>query len=210
MKQRALKIMVVDDDEQRGLALADVLRQNGYAVTDLVSNEDDLLCLVMQTEPDVVLIDVTMPSRDTLEQLSTLHRNVPRPVVMFAQADDEETIEQAVRAGASVYLVDGLNRSRVRPVIDVAIAHFRQHQALRQELDEARTSLEDRKHIDRARGLLMERGNLSEQEAFAKLRRLAMDRKMKIGQVARDIVRTGRAHSPAPAKSAARDEELKP
>jgi response regulator NasT len=120
--------------------------------------------------------------------MAILHRDNPRPVVMFAEEGDSGTIERAVRAGVSAYVVDGLNPSRVKPIVDVAIARFREFQALRQELQETRSQLADRKQIDRAKGLLMKHRGLDEQEAYAAMRKMAMDRGQKMGEVANNII----------------------
>jgi len=199
-----LKILVVDQDRQRGQTLAQVLRISGYAVVNHISCEDFLPNIVKESKPDVILIDLDSPDRDTLENLATIDRVKPCPVVMFAKDDDEKTIDRAVRAGVSAYIVDGMSEWRVKPVIDVAVAHFRQYQALRVKLEEAEASLGDRKWIDRAKGLLMSQRQISEPEAFALLRKLAMDRKQKLGEVARSVAQTlepaGRPRKPvAPA-----------
>jgi len=181
-------ILVVDDDQQRGQALAQVLRVSGYLVVSHISQRDHLPAIVEKTQPDIILIGVASPDRDTLEQLTSIHRDAPRPVVMFARDDDEQTIARAVRAGVSAYIVDGISSSRVKPIIDVAVAHFRQHQSLRMELEKTKTTLEDRIVIDRAKGLLMQQRGLSEPDAYGMMRKLAMDRKVRLGQVARDIL----------------------
>lgn len=186
--ENALKILVVDQDRKRGHTLSEVLRISGYDVVNHVTCEDFLPNVVTESQPDVILIDLDSPDRDTLEHLAAIDRELPRPVVMFAKDDDEKTIERAVRAGVSAYIVDGMSDSRVKPVIDVAVAHFRQYQAVRIELDKALTSLEDRKSIDRAKALLIEQRRISEPEAYGLMRKLAMDRKQRLGQVARDIL----------------------
>ncbi len=187
-REHSLKILVVDQDRRRGQTLSDVLRISGYDVVNHVTCEDFLPNIVAESQPDVILIDLDSPDRDTLEHLAVIDRDLPRPVVMFAKDDDEKTIERAVRAGVSAYIVDGMSDWRVKPVIDVAVAHFRQYQTLRIELDKAKTSLEDRKSIDRAKALLIEQRGVSEPEAYALMRKLAMDRKQRLGQVARDIL----------------------
>ena len=185
-----LKILVIDEDDQRGQTLAAVLTATGYDVVGRSGNDAYLPSIVDKVGPDLVLIDVASPDRDTLEQLNALHREHPRPVVMFAQDDDQDTISRAVRAGVSAYILDGLENARVKPIIDVAIAHFRHHQSLRVELERASAALDDRKAIDRAKGLLMDRRGVSEPDAYALLRKLAMDRKAKLGDIAREVVAT--------------------
>lgn len=188
MSVPALRILVIDEDAKRGATLAQVLRVTGYDVVERSNAHTHLPNLVADARPDLVLINLTSPDRDTLEQLTLMHEKSPRPVVMFAKDDDASTIQSAVRAGVSAYIVDGLASQRVKPIIDVAVAHFRQHQSVRDELDKARTSLEERKHLDRAKSLLMRQRGIAEPEAHALLRKLAMDRKLRIGQVAQQVI----------------------
>ncbi|MEO1235829.1 MAG: ANTAR domain-containing protein [Planctomycetota bacterium] len=185
---KRLRILVIDEDAQRGETLAAVLRVTGYDAVVQAAGAAYLPNLVADAQPDLVLIDLDSPDRDTLEQLSVMHRETPRPVVMFAQDDDEHTIQSAVRAGVSAYVVDGMGLSKVKPVIDVAIAHFRQHQSMRDELDRTKTSLEERKFVDRAKVLIMKQRGLSEPDAYALLRKFAMDRKTRIGLVAQQLI----------------------
>ncbi|MEM8782105.1 MAG: ANTAR domain-containing protein [Planctomycetota bacterium] len=188
MTQPHLRILVLDEDAQRGATLAAVLRVTGYDVVEWSDTQTHLPNLVADAQPDVVLINLTSPDRDTLEQLTQIRDEAPRPVVMFAQDDDEHTIQSAVRAGVSAYIVDGLSTGRVKPIIDVAVAHFRQHQAVREELDKARNSLDERKHVGRAKALLMRQRGIGEPDAYALLRKLAMDRKLRIGQAAQQVI----------------------
>ncbi len=185
-----LKILVIDEDDQRGQTLAAVLEATGYQVVSRSGDDAYLPSVVAEVQPDLVLIDVASPDRDTLEQLSALGQELPRPVVMFARDEDQDTIARAVRAGVSAYITEGLANARVKPIIDVAIAHFRHHQSLRIELERASAALDDRKSIDRAKGLLMARRRIAEPDAYALLRKLAMDRKAKLGDVAREVVAT--------------------
>lgn len=186
--QLGLRILVIDEDEQRGATLAQVLRVTGYEVIAQKTGHPHLPNLVRDVQPDLVLIDLTAPDRDTLEQLTLMSENTPKPVVMFSQDDDEATIQAAVRAGVSAYIVDGLSAPRVKPIIDVAIAHFSHTQAMRQELEKTKSSLSERKYVDRAKAHLMRQRQISEAEAYSLLRKFAMDRKQRIGEVARQLV----------------------
>ena len=193
-----LRILVIDEDPDRGQSLAKVLRATGYEVVSRSGSDAYLPATVDDVAPDLILIDVASPSRDTLEALGALHRDRPRPVVMFAKDDDEDTIARAVRAGVTAYQLEGVETARIKPIIDVAIAHFRHHQSIRVELERASAALDDRKAIDRAKGLLMERRGVSEPDAYALLRKVAMDRKQKLGDVAREVLRAAERVSPAP------------
>lgn len=195
-----IRVMVADDNETRGRLLVQVLTDSGYDVVGLAGPGMYLPTQVAEAKPDIILVDTDAPSRDTLEQLSHIHQNMPRPVVMFSSDENRETIEAAVRAGVSAYISQGLSNSRVQPIIDVAIAHFRQHQTMREELERTRTSLEERKQIDRAKGIIMKQKNCTEDEAFVLLRRMAMDQKKRIGQVAFDIVQVAGLFSESPVR----------
>lgn len=183
-----LKVMLVDDQPARAALLEQALRDHQFAVIARLSSAAGLADQVQQLQPDIIIIDLESPDRDTLENMAILHRDNPRPVVMFAEEDDSGAIGRAVRAGVSAYVVDGLHPSRVKPIVDVAIARFREFQALRQELQETRSQLADRKQIDRAKGLLMKHRGLDEQEAYAAMRKMAMDRSQKMGEVANNII----------------------
>lgn len=180
--------MLVDDDRDRLALLRGALVSSGHEVIAEVSTGSDLSSAVSRHQPDVVLIDVDAPSRDTLESLGRISRDRPRPIVLFANKSDIETTRRAIRAGVSAYVVDGLSASRLKSVIEVAIARFDEHQALKRELEETKIRLADRRDIDRAKGVLMQRRNLSENDAYELLRRMAMDRNLKLGDAARALL----------------------
>jgi response regulator NasT len=138
--------------------------------------------------PDVIVIDTESPSRDVLEHLVVMSQHTPRPVVMFASDGAVETIREAVRAGVSAYVVDGLDPARVRPIVDAAVARFEELQGLREQLAEANLRLDERKLIERAKGILMKARGLDEEEAYRALRRMAMDKNRRIGEVARNVI----------------------
>lgn len=183
-----LKVMVVDDTLERVQTLRLALAQAGYEVIEHVGSTVDLHRRVAEIKPDVIIIDTDSPDRDTLENLCVISRDEPRPVVMFAHDDDSAKIREAVRAGVSAYVVDGLALERVKPIIDVAIARFEQFQALRQELAQNEEKLAERKVVERAKGILMKGRNLSEDEAYRALRQQAMDNNTRLGDVARQVI----------------------
>lgn len=185
---RRIRVMVADDNEVRGQLLVEILVENGYDVVAMAGPDSYLPTQVAHAEPDLILIDTDAPTRDTLEQLTLIKQDMPRPVVMFSADEAQDTIRAAVSAGVSAYIVDGLSNSKVKPVIDVAIAHFQQHQSMREELERTKVSLDERKTIDRAKGIVMKKKGCSEDEAFVLLRKVAMDQKKRIGQVAAEIV----------------------
>lgn len=183
-----MRVMLVDDDPARIAALEMPLRALGHEVVATVVTTADLQAAVRRYQPDVILIDVDAPSRDTLESLDQVSRDQPRPIVLFASQSDPETIRRAVRAGVSSYVVDGLNPARLKPILEVAIARFQEFQALHRELEETRIKLADRKDIERAKGLLMKRRGLDENAAHEMLRSMAMDRNLKLGDAARALI----------------------
>ena len=183
-----LTVMLVDDQPARAALLEQALRDHGYTVIARLSSAAGLAAEVARLGPDVIIIDTESPDRDTLENMALLNRDNPRPVVMFAAEGDTAAIERALRAGVSAYVVDGLSPGRVKAIVDVAIARFREYQALRRELEETRTQLADRKLIDRAKGLLMKHRVLDEQQAYKAMRKMAMDRGQKLAEVAGYII----------------------
>lgn len=184
----ALRVMVVDDAAERAEIVQRALRSAGYEVIAHVASTLDLHRRVSELKPDVIIIDTDSPDRDTLENLSLLNHDAPRPVVMFTNDSDNRKIREAVQAGVSAYVVDGLAADRVKPIIDVAVARFEQFQALRRELEEIEGKLADRKLIERAKGILMKRAKLGEDEAYRALRKQAMDRNLQLVEVARQVV----------------------
>lgn len=183
-----MRVMLVDDDPDRRAAIEVPLRALGHEIVSLLSTSADLRAAVRRHQPDVILIDVDAPSRDTLESLGNATRDQPRPVVLFASNSDSDTIHRAVRAGVTSYIVDGLAPSRLKPILDVAIARFQEFQALRQELEETKVKLADRRDVEKAKGILMKRRNLDEAAAYEQLRRMAMDRNLRIGDAARALL----------------------
>lgn len=183
-----LNVMIVDEDAGRSVILEQALVDCGYRVIAKVSPGENLVDLVNKYKPDVIIIDIQSPDRDTLEYMQIITQEDPKPIVMFADDDDSSVISSAVRAGVSAYIVDGLNKNRVKPIMDVAIARFREYQALRNELQKTRSSLEERKLVDKAKGVLMKHRGISEDEAYRELRTLAMNRNKKIADIAKDVL----------------------
>lgn len=183
-----MRVMLVDDDPDRLKLLEHAMSEAGHEIVARLDSNADLVAAVAQATPDIILIDVDSPSRDTLESLAVIHRDQPRPIVLFAARSDSDTIERAMRAGVSSYVVAGMSTERLQPILDVAIARFEQFQSLRRELEEARTRLADRRDIDRAKGLLMQRRGLDEAAAYEMLRKMAMSRHLKIGDAARAVI----------------------
>ncbi len=180
--------MIVDENAERAARIEASLRDGGCEVVAHLMGRADLQAAIYETQPDVIVIDMECPDRDTLEDMSRISQDQPRPTVMFVDRSDSESIRAAVQAGVSAYVVGGLSPERVRPVLEVAIARFTEFQALRRELENARSSLEERKVIERAKGILMQRRGLDEDAAFRLLRKMAMDRKARLATIAREVV----------------------
>jgi response regulator NasT len=187
-QKRRLQVLLVDDSDERRSSIAASLAQVGCDVIGFVSNHDDVLTRVQQANPDVVIIDLESPGRDTLDSLQTVQSTAPRPIVMFTQDDDGATIARATRAGVSAYVVDGISTKRVRPILDAAIERFQQFRGLTEELEKTRAQLEERKVVDKAKGILMKQRGMTEDEAYKALRSLAMSSNKRIADVADGIV----------------------
>jgi response regulator NasT len=183
-----MRILVVDESPERGRILRDGLRLAGYEVTASLTSPIALLKTIHELKPDVIVIDTESPSRDVLEHLVVMSQHTPRPVVMFASDGAPQKIREAVRAGVSAYVVDGLDPLRVKTIIDVAVAQFEDFQGLREQLAQANLKLSERKLVERAKGILMKSRNVDEQAAYGLLRKLAMDRKLRMSEVARQLI----------------------
>ena len=184
----AMRVLLVDEDAERAVLLKSALHESGYAVSLHVGTTANLLAHVREVEPDVIIIDRESPDRDTLEHVCSVTRDQPRPIVLFTQDDDRAMIQAAVRAGVSAYVVGGMNAERVRPILDVAMARFDEFQTMRKELDKAKLSLVERKQIERAKGIVMKRRLVSEDEAYKLLRKQAMERNQRLAQVAENVI----------------------
>src|ERR1700720_4177495 len=184
----SLKIVIVDKNPIRAAILGDGLREAGHVQVVHIDETAHLLARVYALDPDVILIDLENPSRDVLEQMFQVSRAVKRPVAMFVDQSDAASIQASVDAGVSAYIVDGLKKERIKPILDLCISRFNAFAKLQNELDRAKSALEDRKVIDRAKGILMKLKGLTEDEAYVLLRSTAMREKKKIGEIAQSIL----------------------
>src|SRR5579872_6189937 len=170
MSEATLRILLVDQNVTRASILEEGLREAGYSNVTVVRDMQNLLRRIVDADPDVICIDLENPNRDVLEQMFQVSRAVRRPVAMFVDQSDKASIEAAIDAGVSAYIVNGLRKERVKSILDMAIGRFNAFHRLREELDRAKQALEDRKIIDRAKGILMKSRDISEEEAYALLR----------------------------------------
>ena len=173
---------------ERSRTLRIALLEGGHNIIAVLPADAFLAERIAQLQPDMVIVDAESDARDALEHVVVATRNDPRPVVLFTDDQDTRHVKAAVAAGVSAYIVAGLGQDRVRPILDVAMARFEHEQGLRRELQSAKTELNDRKTLDRAKGLLMQRQGLSEQEAYDKLRKAAMDKGLRVADVAQRML----------------------
>ena len=183
-----LCVLLIDDDQDRRALLQEALHAAGFAVVVGEEAGSALGNMVRKLQPDVIVIDADSPDRDTVEDMCCIARDMPRPVVMFTHDEDTEKMRTAIRAGVSAYVVGSVPSERVKPIVEVAVLRFEQHQALRIELQQARTSLADRKVIDRAKGIIMRQRRCDEDAAYQALRKLAMDRNRRVVEVAQSVI----------------------
>lgn len=186
--QNSLRIVVVEQDQDRALAIVDALKDACECDVLVIANAVALARQVGSFQPDIVLIDVDNPTRDMLEELTLASGPLERPVAMFVSGQAGGLAEAAIEAGVSAYVVDGLAPARVKSVMDTAIARFTVVRQMREELAETRRALEERKVIDRAKGLLMKAKGLDEEAAYALLRKTAMDQGRRLPDVAEALV----------------------
>ena len=184
----SFKIVIVDKNPVRAAILEDGLREAGHVQVVRIEETSHLLARIYAVDPDVILIDLESPSRDVLEQMFQMSRAVKRPIAMFVDQSDSASIEAAVDAGVSAYIVGGLRKERVKNVLDLCISRFNAFSRLQDELDRTRSALDERKAIDRAKGILMKVKNLSEPDAYALLRKTAMNENKKIAEVAQSVI----------------------
>jgi response regulator NasT len=182
------KIAIVDESPIRAAILEEGLREAGYTDVVRIGEMQSLLSRIYALDPDVIVIDLENPSRDILEQMFQVSRAVRRPIAMFVDQSDAASIQASVDAGVSAYIVDGLKKERLKPILDLCISRFNAFSKLQDELDRTRSALEDRKVIDRAKGILMKLKGLTEDEAYVLLRSTAMREKKKISEIAQSIL----------------------
>jgi response regulator NasT len=199
---RTLRIVVVntvvnDDDEHDAALAAQVRRGNALRIGLLESGYDIVASLpadmylperIAQLQPDLIIIDAESDARDVLEHIVIASRDERRPIVLFTDDDTTSSMDAAMAAGVSAYIVAGLQSERIKPVLNVALARFRQEQKLLAELHDTRHKLAERKVIDRAKGILMSSQRLTEEQAYQKLRSMAMNKNLKLSEIAQRIL----------------------
>src|SRR3954451_15034172 len=188
--EASLRIVIVDENPIRAAILQDGLKEAGHLNVTRIAERNGLLARIYAIDPDVILIDLENPSRDELEQMFQMSRAVKRPIAMFVDQSDTASIQASVDAGVSAYIVGNLQKERIKTILDLCVSRFNAFSRLQNELDRTKSALEERKTIDRAKGILMKAKNLSEEDAYALLRKTAMNEKKKIAEVAQSVVMT--------------------
>jgi response regulator NasT len=183
-----LRVMLVDDSQKEISPLKDGLLRAGYDVVATTTTAAALLKSVALLKPDVIIIDTDSPTRDTLEQLSFVSREHPKPIVLFTDDDGSASIQASLKAGVSAYIVAGIQPERLKPILEVAVARFEQERALREELRDAQERLVERKLVERAKGILMRQKSVGEDEAFRMMRKLAMNRNRRLADIAQQVI----------------------
>lgn len=183
-----LSILVIDDNRLRAAIIEEGLREAGHGRVHVIHSVEEVARRIVDIAPDVVVIDLENPRRDQLEGFFSLSKALRKPVAMFVDRSDASEIEAAVEAGVSAYVVDGLKKERVKPILDMAISRFNAFSRLTRELEEARGALEDRKIIDQAKAILIKSRGITEAEAYALLRTTAMNQNRKIVDIAQGLI----------------------
>lgn len=187
-----MRIAIVDESPARAAVIEEGLREAGMLDVTVFVERKGIAARLEAMSPDVVLINLANPHRDELEELFALSRAMARPVAMFVDQSDSSAMEAAIDAGVSAYVVDGLKKERIKPVLELAVRRFRAFSRLRAELDEARMALAERDVVDQAKRLLMKRRGIDEPAAYAALRKAAMDSGRRIADVADALVTADR------------------
>jgi len=183
-----VRIVIVDDSGARASVLEEGLREAGYDDIHFVPPRGAFVARIERMAPDVVLMDLGSPSRDTLEEMLLVSRALAKPIAMFVDQSDDTMIGAAIDAGVSAYVVDGLRKDRVKPILELAVRRFTAFSRMQSELDEARTALANRKTIDKAKAILMQQRGLNEADAYALLRSTAMNQGRRLVDVAEALI----------------------
>ena len=188
MSQAIPSVLVIDTNQARASLIEDGLRAEGYERVHLVTNTDRLAQRIAVIEPDVVIMDLGNPNRDMLEDMLRVARTVNKPIAMFVDRSDKQSMEEAIEAGVSAYVVDGFRQDRVRSIMEMAISRFNAFSRLQRELESAKNALSDRTTVDKAKRLIMKTRGMSEEAAYQMLRKTAMNQNRKLSEVAESLL----------------------
>ena len=184
----ALKIILIDENAGRSAMLRRALQDKGHDVICRMTSSSQLQDSNELTHADVVIINADIPDTEVFANLTDVNKTKPKPIVMFTEESDTDMANSAIKSGVNAYIVDGLEEDRVQPIIDVAMARFREFQALKDELDATRNQLSERKAVEKAKGLLMKHKDINEDEAYQSLRKMAMDKNRRIVEVSESVI----------------------
>ncbi len=185
---RGLKIILVDENTGRSAMLRRALQDAGHEVICRLESSKDIVDSNEATHADAIILNTDIPDDKIFANLNTINQTKPKPIAMFTDESDSSMASDAIKSGVNAYIVDGLEENRVQGIIDIAIARFREFQALKDELDSTRTKLNERKIVEKAKGLLMQKNKMSEDDAYNALRKMAMDKNIKIGDAAKNVI----------------------
>lgn len=188
MNLEALKIILVDENMGRSAILRRALQDKGHEVICRLENSSNLAISNEITHADVVIVNADIPDEAVFNNLRDINNTKPKPIVMFTESSSGQMASEAIKSGVNAYIVDGLEENRVQPIIDIAIARFREFQALKDELDTTRSQLAERKIVEKAKGLLMKHKKINEDDAYRSLRKMAMDKNKRIAEVADHVI----------------------
>lgn len=188
MEDAPLIVLLIDSDAERARVVEDGLHGSAVVRQASAVHGAELLAIVRDLQPDAIIIDCDSPDRDTIENLQLVARENPKPIVMFVEDGDGALAKEAVRAGVTSYIVDGLSERRIKPVIEIAIERFKMVDSLRRDLEKSRADLEARKIIEKAKGVLMDKRGMTENEAYTAMRNMAMKQGKTIKDVAENII----------------------
>jgi len=183
-----MRVLIVENQPERLAMLVPALEAAGCVVAATFNSARSLDVQIQSLRPDVVIIAQDSPDRDTLEHICVVNQDCPRPIVMFTDDGSPDAIRAATQAGVTSYVVDGLDPARIRPILDVAVSRFEAFQALHDQLEQTRLELSERKLIDQAKALLIKQTGASEPEVYREMRRAAMDRGLKLADIARQVL----------------------
>ena len=182
------KILIIDNNQERATALAQILKTNQYRVAVPLRLQEGLVDQVSRVKPDIILIGVDFPGQAILNSIASLHECYPCPTVMFSRDERSETIQAATRAGVSAYAVGKLTGARVKTIIEAAVARFYEFRALQEELEKTKTNLAERKIIERAKELVAQQRGCNEAQAYQILRKMAMNRRKRLAEISQDVL----------------------
>lgn len=188
MSELPLHILIIDENRIRASIIEDGLSGAGEVRVTVLDETSELMRRIVEIDPDVIFIDLENPNRDVLEHMFEVSRAIKRPIAMFVEHSDQASIEAAIEAGVSAYVVDGLKKERVRSILETAMIRFKAFERLKRELEDAKSQLADRKVIERAKVILMKTRNLTEPDAYALLRKTAMNQNRRIADIAESLI----------------------